>query len=112
MGELRQRVGAAGPPLRHLSEGSVAQFRAVGELPHPFRQRVCNAEQRQIDAIMYRITDRAHADALLDAVARGVTVRLITEPEQYRDESRMWHAWNVDRLYMGGVQIKHRAHQG
>ena len=24
----------------------------------------------------------------------------------------MWHAWNVDRLYMGGVQIKHRAHAG
>ena len=26
--------------------------------------------------------------------------------------SRMWHAWNVDRLYMGGVQIRQRAHQG
>jgi phosphatidylserine/phosphatidylglycerophosphate/cardiolipin synthase-like enzyme len=39
-------------------------------------------------------------------------VRLITEPEQYRDASRMWHAWNVDRLYMGGVQIRQRAHQG
>ena len=24
----------------------------------------------------------------------------------------MWHAWNVDRLYMAGVQIKHRAHAG
>jgi len=24
----------------------------------------------------------------------------------------MWHSWNVDRMYMGGVQIKHRAHAG
>jgi phosphatidylserine/phosphatidylglycerophosphate/cardiolipin synthase-like enzyme len=71
-----------------------------------------NAERRAIDVIMYRITDRAHADAMLAAMSRGVPVRLITEPEQYRDPSRMWHAWNVDRLYMGGVQIQHRAHAG
>jgi hypothetical protein len=61
---------------------------------------------------MYRITDRAHSDSMLNAVSRGIPVRLITEPEQYRDPSRMWHAWNVDRLYMGGVQIRQRAHQG
>jgi phosphatidylserine/phosphatidylglycerophosphate/cardiolipin synthase-like enzyme len=65
-----------------------------------------------IDAIMYRITDRQQTDAILAAVQRGVTVRLITEQEQYRDRSRLWHAWNVDRLYMGGVQIKHRGHAG
>jgi len=39
-------------------------------------------------------------------------VRLITEPEQYRLPSRMWHSWNVDRMYIGGVQIKHRVHAG
>jgi hypothetical protein len=61
---------------------------------------------------MYRITDRGHTDAILNAVARGIPVRLITEPDQYRDVSRMWDAWNVDRLYMGGVQIKMRAHAG
>jgi phosphatidylserine/phosphatidylglycerophosphate/cardiolipin synthase-like enzyme len=71
-----------------------------------------NAERRAIDAIMYRITDRAHSDAIISAVSRGVSVRLITEPDQYRDGDRMWHAWNVDRLYMAGVQIKHRAHLG
>ena len=71
-----------------------------------------NAERWAIDVIMYRITDRAHADAMISAVTRGVPVRLITEPEQYRDPDRMWHAWNVDRLYMAGVQIKHRAHAG
>jgi phosphatidylserine/phosphatidylglycerophosphate/cardiolipin synthase-like enzyme len=71
-----------------------------------------NAERRAIDVTMFRITDRAHSDAMIAAVARGVPVRLITEPDQYRDSSRMWHAWNVDRLYMAGVQIKHRAHAG
>jgi len=80
-----------------------------------YRTRSVNAykaEQRKIDVIMYRITDRAHTDAILADVQRGIPVRLITEPEQYRLVSRMWHAWNVDRLYVGGVQIKHRAHAG
>jgi phosphatidylserine/phosphatidylglycerophosphate/cardiolipin synthase-like enzyme len=71
-----------------------------------------NAEDVGIDAIMYRITDRSHTDAIIGAVQRGVAVRLITEPEQYRDPARLWHSWNVDRLYMGGVQIRHRAHAG
>ena len=69
-------------------------------------------ETSKIDVIMYRITDRRHTDAIIAARARGIPVRLITEPEQYRDRSRLWHAWNVDRLYMAGVQIKHRAHAG
>jgi phosphatidylserine/phosphatidylglycerophosphate/cardiolipin synthase-like enzyme len=80
-----------------------------------FRTRSVNAydaERRKIDVVMYRITDRAHTDNILEAVSRGIGVRLITEPAQYRLASRMWHAWNVDRLYMGGVQIKHRAHAG
>lgn len=71
-----------------------------------------NAETTQIDAIMYRITDRSHTDALIAAKGRGVRVRLITEPAQYRDPTRLWHSWNVDRLYMAGVEIRHRAHQG
>ncbi len=81
-----------------------------------------NAETQQIDAIMYRITDRRHTDALINAMNRGVRVRLISEPEQYRDPTRLWHSWNVDRLYMAmldatarglaGGAIKHRAHAG
>ena len=71
-----------------------------------------NAEARGIDVIMYRITDRAHADAMIAAVKRGVPVRLITEPNTYRDKGHIWHAWNVDRMYMNGVQIKQRAHAG
>jgi phosphatidylserine/phosphatidylglycerophosphate/cardiolipin synthase-like enzyme len=69
-------------------------------------------ETQRIDAIMYRITDRAHADQMIAAVKRGVPVRLITEPKQYRDKTRQWHSFNVDRMYMAGVQVKHRAHAG
>jgi hypothetical protein len=82
-----------------------------------------NAETKQIDAIMFRITDRRHVDALINAMNRNVVVRLITEPDQYRDPTRLWHSWNVDRLYMAilaakaknlalGSGIKHRAHAG
>ena len=70
------------------------------------------AELLKIDAIMYRITDRRHSDALIAARARGVPIRLISEPLQYRDSTRLWHAWNIDRLHMAGVQIRHRKHAG
>lgn len=71
-----------------------------------------NQEAQRIDVIMYRITDQRHTNAMINAVNRGVPVRLITEPDQYRDPERPWHSWNVDRLYMAGVRIKHRRHQG
>ena len=72
-----------------------------------------NAETVGIDVTMYRITDRAHSDALIKAMTqRNVPVRLLTEPKQYRDPARMWHSWNVDRLYAAGAQIRHRAHAG
>ena len=48
--------------------------------------------------------------AMIAAVARGIPVRLLTEPQQYRDRTRHWHSWNVDRMYMAGVQIRLRAH--
>jgi hypothetical protein len=71
-----------------------------------------NLETQQIDAIMFRITDQRHTNAILNAVARHVPVRLITEQEEYRNPARLWDAWNVDRMYIGGVQIRQRAHQG
>ncbi len=71
-----------------------------------------NAETKGIDTIIYRITDRRHTDAVIAARARGVPVRIITEQQQYRDPTRLWHAWNVDRLYMAGVQLRVRAHAG
>ena len=95
------------PPFDSFRDRSVATFRA---------------EAQRVDSIIYRITDRAYTDALIENVQRGVGFRLITEPEQYRDESRLWHAWNVDRLYLAGqqnriggqpgIQIRHRQHAG
>ena len=69
-------------------------------------------ERQGIDAIIYRITDRRHSDAMIAARARGVAVRLITEPQQYRSTKYYWHSWNVDRMYAAGVDIRHRAHAG
>ena len=71
-----------------------------------------DAETQRIDVIMYKITEGTHADGLIRAVRRGVPVRLITEPERYRNKENVWHAYQVDRLFMAGVQIRHRAHQG
>jgi len=74
-------------------------------------------ETRQIDLTMYRLTDVRICDALLRAVARGVTVRLLAEPLEYRfDTSRrgseLSGPYNIDRLYAAGVQIKMRKHLG
>ena len=69
-------------------------------------------ETQRIDVIMYKITEPRHADGLIRAVRRGVPVRLITEPERYRNPANVWQAYQVDRMYMAGVQIRNRAHQG
>jgi hypothetical protein len=71
-----------------------------------------DAETQRIDVIMYKITEPTHADGLIRAVQRGIPVRLITEPERYRNPENVWHAYHTDRLYMAGVQIRHRAHAG
>ena len=66
---------------------------------------------RGVGVIMYRITDQpTRRDDWPQG--RGVPVRLITEQAQYRLVSRMWHSWNVDRLYMAGIEIRDRAHAG
>lgn len=71
-----------------------------------------DAEQVRIDSVMYKITDANHADGLIRAARRGVPVRLIVEGERYRNPSNFWQAYQVDRLYMAGVQIRDRAHEG
>jgi len=70
------------------------------------------AEPSAIDVIMFRITDRAHTDAMIAAVQRGVRVRIITEMDEYRNAARLWHSWNVDRLYAAGIPVRVRAHAG
>ena len=74
-------------------------------------------ENRQIDLTMYRLTDPRICDALLRALARGVQVRLLTEPTEYRfDPTRagteFTGPFNVDRLFTAGVQVKMRKHLG
>jgi hypothetical protein len=70
------------------------------------------AEARGIDVIMYRITDQRHTNAMIAAFNRGIPVRLISDPQQYRDSSRLWDAWNIDRMHVAGIPIKMRAHAG
>jgi phosphatidylserine/phosphatidylglycerophosphate/cardiolipin synthase-like enzyme/regulation of enolase protein 1 (concanavalin A-like superfamily) len=71
-----------------------------------------NAETQQIDAMMFRITDQRHTDAIIAAKSRGVPIRLIVDPGEYRNRARIWDAWNVDRLYTAGVSIRNTTHQG
>jgi hypothetical protein len=71
-----------------------------------------DAETAGIDVIMYKITESSHADGVIRARKRGVPVRLLTEPERYRSKDNVWHAYHVDRMYMAGIQVRHRAHLG
>ncbi|HET7694408.1 MAG TPA: phospholipase D-like domain-containing protein [Vicinamibacterales bacterium] len=71
-----------------------------------------DAEDRRIDAVMFRITDGAHPEAMLRARQRGVDVRLITDETEYRNRARLMDAYYVDLLYAGGIPIRVDAHLG
>jgi len=71
-----------------------------------------NAETSQIDVMMFRITDQRHTNAIIAAKQRGVAIRLIVDPAEYRNRARIWDAWNVDRLYAAGVSTRITTHQG
>ena len=71
-----------------------------------------DGENTAIDVVMFRITDPRPADALIRAVGRGVPVRLYAEPLEYRNPARLDDSYNIDRMYMAGVHIKMRAHDG
>ena len=101
----------AGAAVSDLPARPVHELRAVPGLREP-RDRRYGKELQKIDVVMYRVTDQRHTNKMIDAVARGVPVRLITEPDNYRDPKYLWHSWNIDRMYMAGVQIKQRTHAG
>lgn len=65
-----------------------------------------------VDAIVFRVTEDRAADAVIRAVGRGVPVRLISEPQEYRNTKRLLDAKEIDRMHMAGAQIKMRQHQG
>jgi HKD family nuclease len=71
-----------------------------------------NAETQKIDAMMFRITDQRHTNAIIAAKSRGVAIRMIVDPGEYRNRDRIWDAWNVDRLYAAGIPIRITTHQG
>ena len=70
------------------------------------------AETQKIDVSMYRITQQSHGDGLINAWNRGVPVRYIGETKEYRLVSRLWVAFNMDRMYLAGVPMRVRAHAG
>jgi phosphatidylserine/phosphatidylglycerophosphate/cardiolipin synthase-like enzyme len=71
-----------------------------------------DAETTAIDAIMYKITEPIHPDAMIRAVKRGVPVRLIVEPTRYRSRDNTWQAYYLDKMWAAGVRIRNRAHAG
>ncbi|HYM25880.1 MAG TPA: phospholipase D-like domain-containing protein [Vicinamibacterales bacterium] len=64
------------------------------------------AETQKIDVIMYRITDARHPDAMIAAMQRGIPVRVLGDTLEYRLPSRLWAAYNLDRLYAAGVPVR------
>jgi phosphatidylserine/phosphatidylglycerophosphate/cardiolipin synthase-like enzyme len=80
-----------------------------------YRSRSLNGyagEQQAIDVMMFRITDEQHSNAMIAAVNRNVPVRLITDETEYRNTSRLWDAYNVDKMYNAGIQVRFDGHQG
>ncbi len=89
------------PPSQDFGARSVKAYKAEAQ-----------TAIKKIDVIMYRITDRRHTDALINLFGQGVAVRLIGDHKQYRSPSRLWDAWNIDRLYAAGIPIRMNAHLG
>jgi phosphatidylserine/phosphatidylglycerophosphate/cardiolipin synthase-like enzyme len=71
-----------------------------------------NKENAKMDVNMFRITNAAITDTTINAFKRGVGVRFITDKSEYRDASRVWDAYNVDRMFLAGIPIKIPIHQG
>ena len=118
LGRLREhhRPTDARRAGRDLPDRPAAQLPARPELSDPIGltlQRCADATSgRGVDVIMYRITDQQHHERDDWLEGRGVPVRLITEQAQYRLVDRMWHSWNVDRLYMAGSRSATAQHAG
>lgn len=71
-----------------------------------------NAEHTGIDAMMYRIDDDRATTAMLNAHNQQVPIRLIVDPQMYRDATRWQIAPHFDRLYAAGIPMKVTVHQG
>jgi phosphatidylserine/phosphatidylglycerophosphate/cardiolipin synthase-like enzyme len=87
-------------------QGSLFNNRLVTEI---------NNEPNYVDFVIYRLTVASITDALLAKHKAGVPVRIIVEPNEYRNKKwpEFWltHAY-MDKLWAAGVPIKKRIHTG
>jgi phosphatidylserine/phosphatidylglycerophosphate/cardiolipin synthase-like enzyme len=111
---FRDYANITAPPARRYPV-----YAQAPELNFPAAQSYANralplygVESTGIDVIMYRLTDRRHGDAMIAAKGRGVPVRLITDLKEYRIAAKLWHAWNIDRLWAAGISMRVPAHAG
>jgi phosphatidylserine/phosphatidylglycerophosphate/cardiolipin synthase-like enzyme len=100
--ERRQQPFPVNPEL-NLPPGEDFINRTVARL---------NAENNRIDVMMYRIDDNRATNAMINALNRGVPIRLIVDQHMYRDASRYPIAFHFDRLFAAGVPMKFTVHQG
>jgi phosphatidylserine/phosphatidylglycerophosphate/cardiolipin synthase-like enzyme len=66
----------------------------------------------QIDVILFRVTDHLLPDAVINAIKRGVTVRLLVDYGEYRNAERPWDAAHKDRMFVNGAHMKIGRHGG
>ena len=69
-------------------------------------------ETAQIDVVMFRITSAKVPDEMIRRRQAGLAIRLITDQDQYRNRTYMWHSYNIDRMYMAGIPIKWKLDDG
>jgi phosphatidylserine/phosphatidylglycerophosphate/cardiolipin synthase-like enzyme len=94
------------PPDMGWGQGPEFNNRLVAEI---------NRETTRIDFVIYRLTVNNITEALLAKHKAGVPVRIILEPNEYKNQKwpEFWitHA-NMDKLWAAGVQMKQRKHTG
>jgi phosphatidylserine/phosphatidylglycerophosphate/cardiolipin synthase-like enzyme/regulation of enolase protein 1 (concanavalin A-like superfamily) len=69
-------------------------------------------ETQGLDVIMFRITDERETDAVISTFQRGIPVRIYSDTDEYREPSRQWVSYNMDKLWAAGIPFKVRAHLG
>jgi phosphatidylserine/phosphatidylglycerophosphate/cardiolipin synthase-like enzyme len=107
----------ANPPAARTRTYPIYPINADLNLPpgQSFTNRLLKlegAETQQIDVSMYRITQQSQGDGLIAAHNRGVPIRYLGETKEYRLVSRLWVAYNMDRIWLAGIPMRVRAHAG
>ena len=84
----------------------------------PFNSRVAQEIQKETNAVdlcIFRLTEPAITDALINRHQQGVPVRVIIETNEYNRDSYPEYEltrYNIDRLWVAGVPVKRRVHAG